>query len=102
MIKSMIPDHNSPNANCSIISETKNSIPDTSNDSIQKPLNKSWEMPAVVQGFDDEFIPAITTRGQFGTIINFDEDRRHKIFILMAPNYPEQRPASQRAPMPFK
>lgn len=48
---------------------------------------------AVVGGFNDEFVPALITRGQFSTIINLDEDRPHKIFILMAPNYPEQSPA---------
>lgn len=57
---------------------------------------------AVVGGFSDRFAPAIITRGQFSAIINLDEDRPHKIFILMAPNYPEQSPAKQRAPMPFK
>lgn len=70
----------------------------------KKPSNKSGEMlaEAVVGGFNDEFVPAITTRGQFSTIINLDEDRPHKIFILMAPNYPQQSPATQRAPVPFK
>lgn len=57
---------------------------------------------AVVEGFGDKFITAFITRGQFGTIINLDEARPHKIFILMAANYPEQSPATQRVPVPFK
>lgn len=51
----------------------------------------------VVGGFNDESVLAITTRGRFSAIINLDEDRPHKIFILMAPNYPEQRPATQKS-----
>lgn len=36
------------------------------------------------------------------TIIHLDEDRPHKISILMAPNYPEQRPAKPKAPVSFR
>lgn len=54
------------------------------------------EGPAV-GGFNDESVLATATRGRFSAIINLDEDRPHKIFILMAPNYPEQRPATQKS-----
>lgn len=35
-------------------------------------------------------------------IIHLDEDRPHKISILMAPNYPEQGPAKPKAPVSFR
>lgn len=61
-----------------------------------KPLNKSGEMltEAMAEEFNDTFIPATITRGQISTIINLDVYRPHKIFILMAPNHPEQSPAT--------
>lgn len=46
--------------------------------------------------------PSYHQTGQFSTIINLDEDRPRKISILMAPNYPEQRPTTARAPVSFK
>lgn len=35
-------------------------------------------------------------------IIHLDEDRPHKISILVAPNYPEQGPAKPKAPVSFR
>lgn len=62
----------------------------------KKSLNKSGGMlaEAMAGGFSDTFIPATITRGQISTIINLDECRFYKTFILMAPNYPEQSPAT--------
>lgn len=62
------------------------------NDSIQKAIeqivrNAQWGCGQGSSMINSAAV--ITTGGQFTTIINLDEDRPYKIFILMAPNYPE-------------